>query len=145
MAQPNPTAVVTTDRGSFEIKLEFDIAPLTVLNFIDLAENEFYDGLEFHRIIPNFVVQGGCPRGDGWGGPAWMIRNEDSPTPYRRGTVGMATSGPDTGGSQWFVTLSPQPHLEAHYTVFGQVISGMDVVEKLLPGDQIVTVKIKEG
>ena len=105
----------------------------------------FFDGLSFHRVIPNFVVQGGCPRGDGWGGPGYAIRDEYSDEPYGRGTVGIATSGKDTGGSQFFITHSPQPHLEARYTVFGQVIEGMDVVDQLVIGDVIENIEIRKG
>jgi cyclophilin family peptidyl-prolyl cis-trans isomerase/HEAT repeat protein len=141
----NPTAVMTTSRGDIEIELFYDAAPLTVFNFIDLAKEGFYDGLSFHRVVPNFVVQGGCPRGDGWGGPAHMIRCEYSDLPFDRGTVGMATSGRDTGGSQFFVCHSPQPHLEARYTVFGDVLYGMDVVDRMVVGDLIEKIVIKEN
>ncbi len=141
----NPVAVIKTNRGDIEMELLFDIAPLTVLNFIDLADQGFYDGLGFHRVVPNFVVQGGCPRGDGWGGPADMIRCEYSDRPYERGTVGVATSGRDTGGSQFFFCHSPQPHLEARYTIFGQVNFGMDVVDQMVVGDLIEEIDIREG
>ncbi|UCC45883.1 MAG: peptidylprolyl isomerase [Candidatus Zixiibacteriota bacterium] len=141
----NPYAVVTTSKGTFEFEMYFDVAPLTVLNFIDLAESDFYDGLTFHRVVPDFVVQGGDPRGDGAGGPDYLIRCEYSSEPYRRGTVGIATSGKDTGGSQFFVTLSPQPHLEARYTVFGQVLEGMEVVDELVVDDVIEQIEIREG
>ena len=139
----NPYARIRTERGDIEMELFFDVAPLTVLNFIELAEDGFYDGLRFHRVVPNFVVQGGDPRGDGWGGPPYFIRCEYSDEPYRRGTVGIATSGKDTGGSQFFITLSPQPHLEARYTVFGQVLEGMDVVDRITRGDVIQQVYIR--
>lgn len=141
----NPYAQVFTSKGVFEFELYYDIAPLTVLNFISLVESGFYDGLSFHRVVPNFVAQGGCPRGDGWGGPGYAVRCEYSEEPYRRGTVGIATSGKDTGGSQFFVALSPQPHLEARYTVFGQVLEGMDVVDELVVGDIIEKIEIVEG
>jgi cyclophilin family peptidyl-prolyl cis-trans isomerase/HEAT repeat protein len=139
----NPSALVKTNRGDFEFELYMDIAPLTVLNFIDLAGSHFYEGLTFHRIVPGFVAQGGDPRGDGWGGPPRYIRDEYSLEPFLRGTVGIATSGKDTGGSQFFVTLSPQPHLEGRYTVFGQVVDGMDVVDRLIPGDTIKHIYIQ--
>ena len=141
----NPYAVILTNKGEFEMELYFDIAPLTVLNFIDLVDKSFYEGLSFNRVIPDFVVQGGDPEGTGWGGPGYMIRCEYSSEKYIRGTVGIATSGKDTGGSQFFITLSPQPHLEGRYTVFGQVISGMDVVDQLVVGDNILEVSIDEG
>ncbi|MCX6834479.1 MAG: peptidylprolyl isomerase [candidate division Zixibacteria bacterium] len=141
----NPTALIQTNRGVIEIELLFDAAPLTVLNFIDLVNQGFYDGLIFHRVVPNFVIQGGCPRGDGWGGPPYFIRCEYSDLPYERGTVGIATSGRDTGGSQFFITHSPQPHLDGRYTVFGQVISGMDVVDQIVVGDLIQNIVIRES
>jgi cyclophilin family peptidyl-prolyl cis-trans isomerase/HEAT repeat protein len=141
----NPTAVIHTSRGEIQIELRFDLAPLTVLNFMELAYDGFYDGLTFHRVVPNFVVQGGCPRGDGWGGPAHFIRCEYSDVPYERGTVGIATSGRDTGGSQFFFCHSPQPHLEARYTIFGDVLYGMDVVDRMVVGDVIEKVIIEEG
>ncbi|MDX9857992.1 MAG: peptidylprolyl isomerase [candidate division Zixibacteria bacterium] len=141
----NPHAIIVTDHGEVDIELYFDVAPITVLNFIELARSEFYNGLQFHRVIPGFVAQGGDPRGDGWGGPDWAIRNEDSDEPFRRGSVGMATSGKDTGGSQFFICFLPQPHLEARYTVFGQVVEGMDVVDRIKRGDVIQSVIIQEG
>jgi len=140
----NPHAILTTSQGSLEFELYFDQAPLTVMNFIELAESGFYDGLIFHRVIPNFVAQGGDPRGDGWGGPAHAIRCEYSDRPYARGTVGIATSGKDTGGSQFFFTFSPQPHLEARYTIFGQVVEGMEVVDRLVVGDVIEKIEIRD-
>ena len=143
--QPNPYAIITTSKGEVEMELFFDVAPLTVLNFIELAESGFYEGLVFHRVVPNFVVQGGDPRGDGSGGPPYMIRCEYSSEPYLRGTVGVATSGKDTGGSQFFITLSPQPHLEARYTVFGQVTAGMEIVDQIVRGDVIEKIVIEEG
>ncbi|MCK4461795.1 MAG: peptidylprolyl isomerase, partial [candidate division Zixibacteria bacterium] len=143
--QPNPYAIITTNKGEIEMELFFDVAPLTVLNFIELAESGFYEGLIFHRVVPNFVVQGGDPRGDGAGGPPYMIRCEYSSEPYLRGTVGVATSGKDTGGSQFFIALSPQPHLEARYTVFGQVTAGMEVVDQIVRGDVIEKIVIEEG
>jgi cyclophilin family peptidyl-prolyl cis-trans isomerase len=140
----NPVASIITSRGEIEIELFVDVAPLTVYNFINLAGRGFYDGLTFHRVIPNFVIQGGDPRGDGWGGPGYTIRCEYSNIPFDRGTVGIATSGKDTGGSQFFVTLAPQPHLDARYTVFGTVISGMEMADSIVRGDKIMTVLITE-
>jgi len=141
----NPYALLMTNRGQIEMELYFDVAPLTVINFIELARSGFYDGLAFHRVVPNFVVQGGDPRGDGWGGPDYYIRCEYSQELYKRGTVGIATSGKDTGGSQFFITHSPQPRLEARYTVFGQVLEGMDIVDQLARGDIIEQVIIRES
>jgi len=142
--QTNPQATIVTGKGEIEVALYFDVAPLTVLNFIELARDGFYNGLTFHRVVPNFVVQGGDPRGDGWGGPPYYLRCEYSDEPYQRGTIGMATSGKDTGGSQFFITLSPQPHLEGRYTAFGQVLSGMEVVDQVIVGDLIETILIHE-
>jgi cyclophilin family peptidyl-prolyl cis-trans isomerase/HEAT repeat protein len=125
-----------TERGTFDIELDAEVAPNTVANFLALAHSGFYNGLTFHRVVPDFVVQGGDPRGDGWGGPGYTIRSEFSRRPYERATVGIAHSGKDTGGSQFFVALSPQPHLNGRYTVFGEVIRGMEVVDLLQPGDR---------
>lgn len=141
----NPHAIILTGRGQIEMELFYDVAPLTVLNFISLARTGFYDGLVFHRVVPDFVIQGGDPRGDGWGGPGYYIRDEYSDRPYVMGTAGIATSGKDTGGSQFFITLSPQPHLNGRYTVFGQVVDGMDVVDQIVRGDIIERIIIKEG
>jgi cyclophilin family peptidyl-prolyl cis-trans isomerase/HEAT repeat protein len=121
--------------GELTIELDFDAAPLTCLNFLKLVKDGFYDNLVFHRVVPNFVAQGGDPRGDGWGGPGYSIRCEYSQNPYVRGAVGIATSGKDTGGSQFFITLSAQPHLDARYTVFGRVIEGMDIADSIRKGD----------
>ena len=107
--------------------------------------SSFFDGVAIHRVVPNFVLQDGDPTGTGNGGPGYEIRDELNPLEYRRGTVGMALSGPDTGGSQWFVTHSPQPHLNALYTAFGQVVSGQDVVERIEQGDRIVRVTVSES
>ena len=131
-----PRVRCTTDKGTFTITLFGDLAPNTCATFLDLVGKGFYDGLTFHRVVPDFVVQGGCPRGDGWGGPGFNIRCEWSPTPFRRGIVGIAHDGKDTGGSQFFVTLSEQPHLNGRYTVFGEVTEGMDVVDRMEIGDR---------
>jgi len=133
-----PRVRCLTPRGEFVIALDGRIAPNTVAAFLDLVERGFYDGLTFHRVVPDFVVQGGDPTGTGWGGPGYTIRSEWSDRPYRRGTVGIAHDGKDTGGSQFFVALSDQPHLEGRYTVFGEVVKGLDVCERLLPGDHFV-------
>ena len=139
-------AVVTTEKGSFTIDLLPEDAPLTVDNFIKLARSNYFNGLEVHRVVPNFVMQDGDPRGDGNGGPGWSIRCEINMVPYERGAVGMALSGKDTGGSQWFVTHSPQPHLDGGYTVFGRVNeTGMRVVDNIVRGDKILSIKIVEG
>jgi cyclophilin family peptidyl-prolyl cis-trans isomerase/HEAT repeat protein len=136
-------AVLTTHKGSFTIELLPENAPLTVDNFIKLASSGYFNGLEVHRLVPNFVMQDGDPRGDGNGGPGWSIRCEMNMVPFERGVVGMALSGKDTGGSQWFVTHSPQPHLDGGYTVFGRVNeTGMKVVDKIVRGDKIISVRI---
>ena len=139
-------AILTTQKGTFTIDLLPEDAPLTVDNFIKLARSKYFDGLEVHRVVPNFVMQDGDPRGDGNGGPGWSIRCEMNMVPYERGAVGMALSGKDTGGSQWFVTHSPQPHLDGGYTVFGRVNeTGMKVVDNIVRGDKIMSVRIVEG
>ena len=112
---------------------------------MELARRGFYDGVPFHRVIPGFVAQGGDPRGDGSGGPGYTLRCEIGQRPYGRGAVGMAHSGKDTGGSQFFITLSPQPHLDGGYTAFGWVAEGMDVADQLRPGDVIERVEIWSG
>ena len=137
-------ARVTTNRGAFTIELLSEEAPLNVDNFVQLARRGYFRGITFHRVVPNFVVQGGDPRGDGSGGPGYSIRCEINEVPYDRAAVGMALSGKDTGGSQWFVTHSPQPHLDGGYTVFGRVVSGMEVVDELVRGDVIKTIDIQE-
>jgi cyclophilin family peptidyl-prolyl cis-trans isomerase/HEAT repeat protein len=138
-------AFLDTDRGTIQIELAVLDAPLTVDNFIALARRGFFNGLTFHRVVPDFVVQGGDPRGDGEGGPGYTMRNEISELPYLRGTVGIALDWADTGGSQFFITHSPQPHLDAKYTVFGRVIAGMDVVDKIQQGDVIRRVRVWDG
>jgi cyclophilin family peptidyl-prolyl cis-trans isomerase/HEAT repeat protein len=136
-------AVVTTEKGAFTIDLLPEDAPLTVDNFIKLARSNYFNGLEVHRVVPNFVMQDGDPRGDGNGGPGWSIRCEINMVPYERGAVGMALSGKDTGGSQWFVTHSPQPHLDGGYTVFGRVNeTGMKVVDNIVRGDKVLSIRI---
>jgi cyclophilin family peptidyl-prolyl cis-trans isomerase/HEAT repeat protein len=130
-------AQIETAKGTLTIRLARAQAPLTVENFVTLAARGYFDGAPFHRIVPNFVVQDGDPSGTGWGGPGWEIRDEIHTIPYGTGTLGMALSGPDTGGSQWFVTHSPQPHLDGRYTVFGQLVGGADVLERLEQGDVI--------
>ncbi len=139
-------AVFTTEKGAFTINFLPEDAPLTVDNFIKLAKSGYFDGIAFHRVVPNFVVQDGDPRGDGNGGPGWSIRDEMNNVPYERGAVGMALSGKNTGGSQWFVTHSPQPHLDGGYTVFGNVNeTDMKIVDMLVRGDKILKVEVVEN
>ncbi len=126
-----------TRHGTVRLRLDCPQAPLTCVNFLQLAGHGFYDGLAFHRVVPDFVVQGGDPRGDGWGGPGYTIRDEGSLLRYRRGVVGMARSGPDTAGSQFFIALSPQPHLDGAYTAFGEVVEGLEVLDRIAQWDRI--------
>ncbi|NNF08456.1 MAG: hypothetical protein HKN21_16970 [Candidatus Eisenbacteria bacterium] len=136
-------ATLVTTRGEIVIDLNASVAPATVANFLALAKEGYYDGLRFHRVVADFVVQTGDPRGDGWGGPGYAIRCEYSPLTYKTGTVGMAHAGKDTGGSQFFVTHSPQPHLDGRYTVFGQVVEGQEVVDKIRIGDKIQEIRLE--
>jgi cyclophilin family peptidyl-prolyl cis-trans isomerase/HEAT repeat protein len=138
------TATLVTSKGSFVIEFLPEDAPLTVDNFVKLARKGYFNGITFHRVVPNFVIQGGDPRGDGNGGPGYSIRCEINEAPYERAAVGMALSGKDTGGSQWFVTHAPQPHLDGGYTVFGRVVRGMDVVDRIARGDTIRRVIVSE-
>jgi cyclophilin family peptidyl-prolyl cis-trans isomerase/HEAT repeat protein len=135
--QPLPRATIETDRGSLVVELLADQAPMTVAAFLSLVDRRYFDGSRWHRAVPNFVIQDGDPRGDGWGGPGFVLRDELNPTLYQTGTVGMALSGPDTGGSQFFITHSPQPHLDGVYTVFGRVVSGVTVLAGIAQGDRI--------
>ena len=141
----SPVAYIETRYGTIEIALNVVEAPLTTFNFMELARSGFFNGLRVHRLVPNFVVQTGDPRGDGEGGPGFAIPDELSTLPFVRGTVGMALSWRDTGGSQFFITHSPQPHLDGRYTVFGQVVKGMDVVDQLTIHDVITRVRIWDG
>ena len=138
-------ARVETSAGGFTIRLAGGAAPLTVMNFVTLARKGYFDGVVIHRVVPNFVLQDGDPTATGNGGPGWEIRDELNPLEYGRGTVGMALSGPDTGGSQWFATHSPQPHLNGIYTIFGQVIEGQGALERIGQDEKIVRVTISEG
>ena len=138
--QPNPRVTLETDRGTLEIELLSAEAPLTVAAFLGLVERRYFDGSRWHRVVPNFVVQDGDPRGDGWGGPGFVLRDEINPTRYDVGTVGMALSGPDTGGSQYFITHGAQPHLDGTYPVFGRVVAGGAVLDAIAMGDRIRSV-----
>lgn len=133
--QPDQQVVIKTARGNITVQLMVNEAPASVANFIRLIKQDFYKKSVFHRVAANFVIQGGCPRGDGWGGPAHTIASELGPSYYGEGTLGMASAGKDTEGSQWFITHSPTPHLDGRYTIFGRVVAGMDVVHKVQAGD----------
>jgi cyclophilin family peptidyl-prolyl cis-trans isomerase len=141
----SPHAFIETRHGTIEIELNIVEAAVTSQAFIELARAGFYNGLRVHRLIPHFVVQAGDPRGDGSGGPGFTQRDELSPVPFVRGTVGMAISGPDTAGSQFFIALSPQPHLDGDYTVFGKVVAGDDVLDRVQMWDVIERVRIWDG
>jgi cyclophilin family peptidyl-prolyl cis-trans isomerase/HEAT repeat protein len=138
-----PHAEIVTERGPITIELYAADAPLTVGNFLSLIAAGYYEDVRFHRVVPNFVAQDGDRRGDGNGGPAYSIRDELNRRRYDRGAVGMALSGPDTGGSQYFLTLSPQPHLDGGYTVFGRVTSGWDALDALVQGDAITSIRVR--
>ena len=135
--RPGPRVTIETERGPVVVELLPAEAPLTVAAFLSLVDRRYFDGSTWHRVVPNFVVQDGDPRGDGWGGPGFALRDEVNPVRYETGTVGMALSGPDTGGSQFFITHSPQPHLDDTYTVFGRVVSGLGALDAIGQGERI--------
>ncbi len=141
-AMKNPSVTVKTSRGNFTLQLFPDLAPYTVWAFLKMVEKGFYNGLTFHRVVPNFVAQGGDPEGDGSGGPDFTLRSEFSPGSFLTGDLGMASSGKDTEGCQFFIMHSPHPHLDGKYTRFGRVTSGMKVVESLEIGDRILTMTV---
>jgi cyclophilin family peptidyl-prolyl cis-trans isomerase/HEAT repeat protein len=143
--QVSPHVFLDTDKGTVEIELAVLDAPLTSQSFLALARSGYFTGMAIHRVVPNFVVQAGDRRGDGEGGPGYTLRDEINTLPYLRGTVGMALDGPDTGGGQFFVAHAPQPHLDARYTVFGRVVAGMDVVDRLQQWDLIRRVRVWDG
>jgi peptidyl-prolyl cis-trans isomerase B (cyclophilin B) len=137
-------AIIETDKGNIVLELFEKDAPKTVANFEKLIRQGFYNGLTFHRVIPDFVIQGGCPKGDGTGGPGYSIKCEINPQKHGKGALSMAHAGKDTGGSQFFITHSAQPHLDGAHTVFGKVIEGMDVVQKIRPGDVMNRLRVEE-
>jgi cyclophilin family peptidyl-prolyl cis-trans isomerase len=141
----SPHVFIETDKGTIEIELDVLDAPLTCENFMALARRGYFNGLMFHRVVADFVIQGGDPRGDGSGGPGYTLRDELNQQRYLRGTVGMALAWKDTGGSQFFITHSPQPHLDARYTVFGRVVSGMEVVDNITQWDVMKQVRVWDG
>lgn len=139
-------AVIEMDKGTVEIELFDKEAPITVENFEKLIKEGFYDGLTFHRIISGFVAQGGCPNGNGSGGPGYTIpcETKDNPHKHERGSLSMAHRGPNTGGSQFFIVYEPQPHLDGVHTVFGKVLKGMEIVDQTEQGDIMKKVTIAE-
>jgi cyclophilin family peptidyl-prolyl cis-trans isomerase len=141
LGRPERTALIDTSRGPITVRLFASDCPATVENFLRLAGDGFYDGLLWHRVVPAFVAQAGCPRGDGWGGPGYTIRCEVNHRTYRRGSIGMALAGKDTGGSQFFICHRAAPQLDGRYTLFGEVTEGMDVVDALTQDDWIIRVR----
>ncbi|MCG8349265.1 MAG: peptidylprolyl isomerase [Chloroflexales bacterium] len=141
------TTTISTARGDIVIELRPDAAPKTVNNFVFLAREGFYDNLTFHRVMDGFMIQGGDPNGDGTGGPGYRFEDEvtDNPLIHETGVISMANSGPDTNGSQFFITHEPQPHLDGLHTVFGTVLSGQDVVDAIRQGDVMERVTIEES
>ncbi|GAB3530496.1 hypothetical protein GCM10027443_11190 [Pontibacter brevis] len=136
--------VIHTEKGAITLQLFVEDAPGSVANFVDLVNQDFFDGLYFHRVVPNFVAQGGDKRGDGWGSSDYSIRSEFAPLRYGEGYVGMASAGKDTESNQWFITHSPTPHLDGRYTIFAKVVDGMPVVHQLEVGDRITDIALKK-
>ena len=141
-------AIIETEKGTMKVRFYEKDAPNTVANFVKLSKSGFYNGLTFHRVIPDFVIQGGCPRGDGTGGPGYTIKCElDGDNQYHdRGVLSMAHAGRDTGGSQFFICHNRQntQHLDRHHTCFGKVYEGLDVIDKIRQGDKILKITITE-
>jgi len=143
----NYMVTMETNRGSIELELYPQFAPVTVNNFVFLIKEGFYDGVKFHRVISNFVIQGGDPTGTGAGGPGYHFEDEvkNNPLKHETGVISMANAGPGTNGSQFFITHSPQAHLNGKHTVFGKVINGMDVVNSIRAGDVMTKVTVQEA
>ena len=138
------TAIFDTARGPIRVELLPEKAPLTVANFVNLAQRGFYDGLNFHRVIGDFMIQGGCPEGSGRGGPGYRFEDEtDNGVRHERGVLSMANAGPNTNGSQFFITHVATPWLDGKHTVFGKVVDGMDAVDAVRQGDKIKSVTIE--
>jgi peptidyl-prolyl cis-trans isomerase B (cyclophilin B) len=140
-------ATIETSRGTIELELYPQYALKAVNNFVFLAREGFYDGVTFHRVIPNFMIQGGDPLGTGRGGPGYTFEDEvhANPLTHETGVISMANAGPDTNGSQFFITHSPQPHLNGRHTVFGRVVRGQDVVNAIRQGDVMAGIAISEA
>ncbi len=136
-------AVIKTNKGDIHLDLNPAEAPLTVNNFVVLARDGYYDGVTFHRVVPKFVIQGGDPTGTGSGGPGYNFKDEAVTRPYKAGTVAMANAGPNTNGSQFFICLEDQPGLPPNYTIFGDTVTGMDVVRNIRVGDVMQSVTIE--
>jgi len=145
--EKNYQALLQTDKGDIELDLYPQHAPKTVNNFVFLAREGFYDGVSFHRVISNFMIQGGDPTGTGAGGPGYKFEDEvkENPLKHETGVISMANAGPNTNGSQFFITHSPQPHLNGNHTVFGKVTAGQEVIDAISQGDRIVKVEITES
>ncbi|MEW6665613.1 MAG: peptidylprolyl isomerase [Thermodesulfobacteriota bacterium] len=137
---------ISTERGTIELELYPAHAPRTVNNFVFLAKEGYYDGVSFHRVINNFMIQGGDPTGTGRGGPGYQFEDElkGNPLKHETGVISMANAGPNTNGSQFFITHSPQPHLDGRHTVFGKVVKGQDVVNAIRQGDRMLKVEVVE-
>lgn len=140
-------AMIETNKGSIEVELSPQHAPKTVNNFVFLAREGFYDGVSFHRVISDFMIQGGDPTGTGRGGPGYTFEDEveGNPLVHERGVISMANAGPNTNGSQFFITHSPQPHLNGKHTVFGKVVKGQGIVDVIRQGDRMERVQVSEG
>ena len=139
------TATIETEKGNLVLELFARDVPVTVNNFVSLAREGFYDGCTFHRVIPGFMAQGGDPTGTGRGGPGYTFPDEFSEHNHVAGALSMANAGPDTNGSQFFITYAPQPHLDNKHSVFGQLIEGMEVLEKLTNGDAMLRMTVEES
>ena len=146
-AKKSYSATIVTNRGTIEVAMSAQYAPKTVNNFVFLARDGFYDGVSFHRVESNFMIQGGDPTGSGSGGPGYRFEDETrgNPLKHETGVISMANAGPNTNGSQFFITHSPQPHLNGMHTVFGKVVQGMEVVNAIRQGDVMTRVTITEA
>ena len=146
-SQKTYQAMIETEKGAIELELYPEYAPKTVNNFVFLARESFYDGVSFHRVIDDFMIQGGDPTGTGRGGPGYRFEDEvdGNPLKHETGSISMANAGPNTNGSQFFITHSPQPHLDDKHTVFGKVTRGQEVVDGVKQSDTIIKVEITEG
>ncbi|MGD9143440.1 MAG: peptidylprolyl isomerase [Dehalococcoidia bacterium] len=139
------TATIKTEKGDIKLELFAADVPVTVNNFVFLAREKFYDNITFHRVIPGFMAQGGDPTGTGSGGPGYRFADEFTEHTHVTGALSMANAGPDTNGSQFFITYAPQPHLDGKHSVFGRLVDGMDVLKSLTNGDTIIKTTIEES